>query len=61
MPISDRHRVVFLHNPKAAGSSIEMALDIKPSEAALLSKKYNPKYIYAMQVCAWVPSRAATS
>ena len=49
MPISKEHRVIFLHVPKNAGSSVEEALSIRASEDALLSKKYSPRFVYAMQ------------
>lgn len=49
MPISHKHRVVFLHNPKAAGTSIESALGIPHSAEALLCTKYLPDHVYALQ------------
>jgi len=36
-------------SPQNAGSSLEEALGIRPSEAALLSKSYSPRHVYALQ------------
>ena len=49
MPISHKHKVLFLHAPKNAGSSIEEALGIEKSPQALLSHKYTADSIYALQ------------
>ena len=49
MPVSVEYKVIFVHIPKNAGSSIEEALAIKASEASLYSKAYTGRFIYAMQ------------
>jgi len=49
MPISRRYGVIFLHNPKAAGTSVEAALEISSSSDSLFSTSYSPEHIYAMQ------------
>ncbi len=38
MPISDKHKVIFLHIPKTGGTSIEKFLDIKPSASTFYSQ-----------------------
>lgn len=40
MPISDKYKVVFLHNPKTGGSSIEALLEIPKDSEYLLNRYY---------------------
>ena len=37
-PVSVKNKVIFIHIPKAAGSSVEEALGIDPSEESFYSK-----------------------
>ncbi|KAJ8599131.1 hypothetical protein CTAYLR_006363 [Chrysophaeum taylorii] len=40
MPISDEHRLIFLHVAKAGGSSVTVALGIREGEASLYRRDY---------------------
>eukprot|EP00635_Sarcinochrysidales_sp_CCMP3193_P003622 CAMPEP_0118911796 /NCGR_PEP_ID=MMETSP1166-20130328/13336_1 /TAXON_ID=1104430 /ORGANISM="Chrysoreinhardia sp, Strain CCMP3193" /LENGTH=260 /DNA_ID=CAMNT_0006851303 /DNA_START=63 /DNA_END=841 /DNA_ORIENTATION=+ len=49
MPVSDEYGVIFLHIPKAAGSSVVKALGIREGEGSFYSKDYVAGRIYALQ------------
>lgn len=48
MPISDPLKVIFFHNPKSGGTTIEQLLDMKGPDM-FISRKYLPNEVYSLE------------
>lgn len=55
MPISLKHKLTFLHIPKAAGTSVEKALDLQTPECLFLKNKHKtlpvcPQHMFLSEI-----------
>jgi len=60
MPISNTHKLCFVHIPKSAGSSVETALDMKHLECLYTHYKYKlysvtAQHLYLSEICKEIP------